>query len=55
MAKIIQSNVRKYIPVTFQKLKSGKMLLTCLKKVLITILFLMTRAESGIHFKTDSW
>jgi hypothetical protein len=27
------------------------MLLTCLKKVLITTLFLMTRAESGIHFK----
>jgi hypothetical protein len=35
----------------FQKLKSGKMLLTRSKKVLITILFLMTRVESGKNVK----
>jgi hypothetical protein len=48
---MVLSEVRKYFPVMFQKLKSGKMLLTRSKKVLITILFLMTMAESGKNVK----
>jgi hypothetical protein len=48
---MVLSEVRKYFPVMFQKLKHRKMLLNRSKKVLITILFLITRVESGKNVK----